>query len=285
MSCLKLHNLFTKIARNIKNDINDRWRMREPGLKQLFCVRPSIIVTPRMISIIIIVLVATFNPGRAKAGVVIEQKITISAPGEPSSVRNRTLMLEGDKEKFQVDEHVSVVIDITNRTATMLNYANKAFRELPLGNVIGTTLDPNYLLYIAFKSTDHTRELAGFKCHDYTGVTYVGPTFTVTTACFSTNAAGSDDFSHFMRLIEGLSGRTISVPAGVPLIIESTRKVNPAFSPPDIPAKEAVKFKTQIAKIPPQVTQTVVTKITSEKLSPDVFNSPAGYTRLGPRLN
>ncbi|MBV8357408.1 MAG: hypothetical protein JO189_05660 [Deltaproteobacteria bacterium] len=256
--------------------------MRETDPNQLCYTVPLSTVNRTMICVIVVVLVTMLNPGRATAGIVVEQRITISAPGEPSLVRNLTLMLQGDKEKFQSNDRASIVIDATKRMATMLDNVNKTFRESPSGSVIGTILDPNHLLYTAFKSTDQTRERLGYKCRDYTGVTYDGPTFTATTTCFSTDTAGSDDFSHFIRLIIGRYGRAISVPAGVPLIIESTRKGNPAFSPPDISAKEAVRFKNIIAKIPPQVTRVEVTKITSEKLSPDVFNIPAGYSRSGP---
>jgi hypothetical protein len=256
--------------------------MRETDPNQLCFTAPLSTVNRTMICIIIIVLITILNPGRAKAGVVIEQRITISAPGEPGSVRNRMLMLQGDKEKIQINDQASVVIDATKRTATMLDHVNKTFREWPSGSVIGTTLDPNRLLYMAFKSADQTRKCLGYKCRDYTGVTYDGPTFAATTACFSTDAAGSDDFSHFIQSIVGSYGRAISVPAGVPLIIESTRRGNPAFSPPDISAEEAVRFKNIIAKIPPQVTRVEVMKITSEELSPDVFKTPAGYARSGP---
>ena len=235
-----------------------------------------------MMSIIIILLVTILNPAMAKAGVVIEQRITFNSPGEPGSVRKRTLMLQGDKERFQIDDRMSIVIDADSRTVAVLDDLNKSVRELPLKRVIGTTRDPNYLLYMAFKSTDKTRELLGFKCRDYTGTAYIGATIAVTTACFSTDAAGSDDFSHFMKSMvrdSGPPGRSISVPAGVPLIIESTLRVNPALASPDIPAQETVRFRNRISKMPPQVTRVVVTKITSEKLSPDKFSSPAGYTR------
>jgi hypothetical protein len=259
--------------------------MRETDANQLCFTAPLSTINRTIICIVMIVLITMLNPERATAGVVIEQRITISAPGEPGSVRNRRLMLQGDMEKFQINDQASVVIDATNRTATMLDYANKTFRELPSESVIGTTLDPNDLLYIAFKGTDQTRDRLGYKCRNYTGVTYDGPTFTATTACFSTNAAGSDDFSHFIQSIVGRYGRAMSVPAGVPLIIESTRRGNLAFSPPGLSAKEAVRFKNIIAKIPPQVTRVEVTKITSEKLSPDVFKTPAGYARSGPGPN
>ena len=259
--------------------------MRDTDPNQLCFAPPLSTVNRTIIYVIIIVLVTILYPGRAKTGVVIEQRITISAPGEPGSVHNRTLMLQGDKEKFQINDQASIVIDATKRTATMLDYVNKTFHELSLRSVIGTTLDPNRLLYTAFKSTDQTHELLGFKCRDYIGVTYDGPTVAATTACFSTDVVGSDDFSHFMQSIVGRSEHpesAISVPPGVPLIIESTRRGNPEFSPPNISAKEVVRLKTRIAKIPPQVTRVEVTKLTSKKLSPDAFNSPAGYVRLGP---
>jgi len=241
-----------------------------------------------MAGIIIILLIAMFNPGTAKAGVVIEQRISIGAPGAPGSVRTSTLMLQDDKEKFQVDDHVSVVIDATDRTVTVLDGTHKSVRELPFKRVKWTSFDPNRLLNVPFKSTDKTRELLGFTCRDYTGASYSGPLMAATTACFSTDAAGSDEFTHFMQLMlrrPGKSGGAVSLPMGVPLIIESTRGVNPSFAPPDVPKEEAARFKSRIAKIPPQVTREEVTKITHEKIPPDAFNTPAGYVRVGREPN
>jgi hypothetical protein len=242
-----------------------------------------------MIVITILLLLAMLNPRIARAGVVIEQRITAGAPGAPGSVRNRTLVLQDDKEKFQIDDRVSVVIDANDRTVTMLDYGQKTFRELPLRVVIGTSLDPNRFLNMAFKSTGKTRELLGFKCRDYAGARYSGPLMAATTACFSPDAAGSDEFSHFMQSMfrrSGKSGGAISFPAGIPLIIESARGVNPSFGvPADVPKEDATRFKNRMAKIPPQITRVEVTKITSEKLSPDAFNTPAGYTRRGREPN
>ena len=64
-----------------------------------------------MIAITIILLVAILSPVMTRAGIIIEQRITVAAAGTPGSVSTRTLMLQDDKEKFQVDDHVSVVID------------------------------------------------------------------------------------------------------------------------------------------------------------------------------
>jgi hypothetical protein len=193
-------------------------------------------------------------------------------------------MLQDDKEKFQVAEDVSVVIDASKRIVTLLDSGHKTFRELPFKTVRGTSLDPDRPLYMSFKSTDKTRELLGFKCRDYTGARYSGPLMAATTACFSADAAGSDEFTHFMQSMFRRSGKSnwaISFPVGFPLIIESMRGVNPSFVPADVTKEEAARFKSRIAKIPPQVTREEVTKITSEKFPPDAFTTPAGYTRLG----
>jgi hypothetical protein len=228
------------------------------------------------------------NVGIAKAGVVIEQRITVGNPGTPGAVRNRTVILQDNKEKFQIDDHVSLVIDANDRTATMLDDRRKTFRELPLRVGMTVGKDPAAFLRMPLKDTHKTRALLGFKCHDYTGATYSGPLMAATTACFSTDAPGSDEFSHFVQSTFGRLGQAggaISVPAGVPLIIESTRGVNPSFWPQDVPKEEALKFKDRISKIPPEITQVEVTKITSKKLLPDVFNVPAGYKLVGRALD
>jgi hypothetical protein len=109
-----------------------------------------------------------------------------------------------------------------------------------------------------------------------------------TNACFSTDPRGSDDFSHFLKLMVQHSRHpdaATSLPAGIPLIIESTRSANPAFALPGFPGDEVASFKSRIAKLPPQVTRVEVTKITSEEFSPDAFNVPAGYTRRGRELD
>jgi len=241
-----------------------------------------------MIGITIILLGATLNPPIAKAGVIIEQRITVGAPGAPGPVRNRTLMLQGDKEKFQIREGISVVIDTNDRTATLLDEAHKMYRELPFRRVIGSSLDPNGPLYLALKTTDKTRELLGFKCRDYAGARYRGPLMAATTACFSTDAPSSEEFSHFLQSTVrhvGPSGASMSVPSGVPLIIEMTRGINRSFVPADVSKEEAERFRSRIAKIPPQVTRVEVTKIEAKQLSPEVFNIPTGYNRVGRALN
>jgi hypothetical protein len=232
-----------------------------------------------------VVLMAAINPGPARAGVVIEQRISVGNGAAPSAVRSRTLMLQDDKEKFQIVNGMTVIIDANDRTVMFLDDKNKIFSELPLRRLIGTSLDPNRDVYQAFKSSNRSRELLGFKCQDYTGERNSGPLLTATTACFSTNATGANDFDHFIKTIVRHSGRLegASIPAGLPLAIESKRGVNTSFVPPDVSVEEAHRFQRQIAHIPTQITRVDVTKITSVKLSTDTFTAPAGYVRRGPR--
>jgi hypothetical protein len=246
------------------------------------CFSPAISST---IGTAMLALIWILASGPARAGVVIEQRVSIGNGATPSSVRNRTLMLQDDKEKFQIVNGMTVVIDANDRTVLFLDDKHKVFSELPLRRLIGTSLDPNRDVYQAFKSSNRSRELLGFKCQDYTGERNSGPLITATTACFSTNATGAHDFDHFIKTIVRHSGRLegASIPAGLPLAIESKHGVNTSFVPPNVSKQEAQRFQRQIAHIPTQITRVDVTKITSVELSTDTFTAPAGYVRRGPR--
>jgi hypothetical protein len=262
--------------------------MRDTDFNRHYPACPSSAANTVMVGMTILLAVAVLDPQTAKAGVVIEQRITVSTPGEPGSVRNRTLILQDNKEKFQIRDGVSIIIDANDRTVNLLDDGHKIFRELPFRKVIGSSLDPNSSLYLAFKTTDKTRELLGFKCRDYAGARYRGPLMASATVCFSTDAPSSKDFSHFVESTiprAAQSSGSISVPAGVPLIIESSKGINPSFVRQDVPKEEAERFRSRIAKIPPQVTRVEVTKIESKQLSPEVFNIPTGYSRIGPEVN
>lgn len=233
----------------------------------------------------LLMLTAMLNLRVALAGVVIEERVTDGASGPKSIVTNRTLMVQDDKEKFLINDHQSLVIDADAGTVTALDDRHMMFRDLPFGKIIGTNMDPNRLLYMAFTNVDNSRKVAGFKCRDYKGVTYAGPLMRATTACFSTGVAGADEFGHFMKSLlqrVGSRARGVSIPAGIPVVVESTHGVNPSFTPVGVADKEALQFKNRIAKIPAQVTREEVIKITSKKLSRDVFSTPRGYTRVGP---
>ncbi|GEM_PF-2286797 len=232
-----------------------------------------------------IVLAAVAAPKNVKAGIVIEQKVTIGNGTSVAREGGQKLMLQGDKEVLLLNDQQSVVIDADAAKVTTIDRGHKLFRELPFRKVMGTSLDPNRFLYLPFKSTGKFERILGVKCEDYKGVKVRGPLMTSVTACFSTEAQGSKTFAHLMKLVVERLGRKaqgVWLPDGLPLMVEATRATNPSFTFPDVPPKDLLQFKQRIAKIPPQVTRQVVTKLTSEKLTPEAFRVPAGYKRVGP---
>jgi hypothetical protein len=240
-----------------------------------------------LVGLIIALVVTLLIPLAAKGGMVIEERVTSGGGKDTSSpVISRKLMVQGYKEKLDINDRLSVIIDASTGIVTLVYNTQKSFRELPLRKAIGTGLDPNRLLYLPFKSTGKTRQALGFKCEEYASAKVRGPLMTTVTACFSTDAVGSDDFTHFMKSLlqrVGGGGQRVSVPGGVPLMIESIHRTNPSYTlPPDVPAKDAAQFKSRIAKIPPQITHVEVTKISSQNLAPEVFTIPSDYTRSGP---
>ena len=74
-----------------------------------------------IVGVAIIVLIAAIDPGSAKAGVIIEQRISVGNGAAPSGVRSRTLMLQDDKEKFQIVNGMTVIIDANDRTVMLLD--------------------------------------------------------------------------------------------------------------------------------------------------------------------
>jgi len=224
------------------------------------------------------------GPGIARAGVIIQERIGLEQSGSPPSVSSRALMIQGEKEKVQVNDHLWMILDATDQTATVVNSGLRAFRQFPLRAIAGSTLDPDRLLYTVFKITSKTHTLLGSKCRDYTANSHGVTMVTATTACFSTGVTGSTDFNRFIRTVlqqRSYGSGAPSIPEGLPLTIESIRTVNPSIVPTDIPKEEAVRFEKRIASIPPEITRVEVTKISAANLAADEFTIPAGYSRIG----
>jgi hypothetical protein len=235
-----------------------------------------------MLSLAVVLLAAIFNAASAAGGVVIEQKIALSSQGVPPKVRTRTLMIQGGQEKFELDQHRSVVLDAKSQTATVLNNVRRTFEEMPLNKVTGSPGDPNYSLYSGLTSTGKMRDVLGLRCRDYSGSRHPGSFILATTACLSTDAAGAPEFSEFIKIVGQASSKRSApstIPFGVPLLIDSSLSVDPAFGPSELSAREAKRLRTAILKLPPQVMHTVVTRIISQTLPPETFTPPPGYTR------
>jgi capsule polysaccharide export protein KpsE/RkpR len=73
------------------------------------------------------------------------------------------------------------------------------------------------------------------------------------------------------------------VPDGVPLKIDSTRKIT-HVSMPGMSPEQAAKVNQMLAKRPPTVTHMTVTKVRTEKLTAASFAPPAGYQKQEMRM-
>src|SRR5262249_16776866 len=136
-----------------------------------------------------------------------------------------------------------------------------------------------------FKKTGTSREIAGYKCQDYTGGGHVMAGEYSIKECFSKDAPGAAEFAAFQKAVAsklksvgGAPASSNEIPDGVPLASDSTTKMG-RISLPGLPPERAAKINEMMAKRPPVTTKTVVTKIESQHLSDDSFVVPAGYTK------
>lgn len=213
------------------------------------------------------------------AGVVVdEQQVIDSGNGQPTS-QNVTLMIEGNKQKTQVGEN-TMVVDLDKGTRTIMNSGQRTFIELPFppNRPMAAEMNP-----MTFKKTGGHATVAGYSCDEYSGSASMGGNQSSLKACFSTAAPGASDFTAFnKKMAEKVKGTALEMmghlPDGAPLKLETTTKIT-NVSMPGMSPEQTAKINEMLAKRPPTVTHTTVTKISTRKLSADNFSVPAGYTR------
>lgn len=227
--------------------------------------------------------------GAAHAGVVVEeQEIVNRGTGQPQT-HNRTVMIEGNKQKMVMDRE-TVVTDLDKGVMYMLDPQHKTYLELPFpphGRMAAMMAGAGAST-LNFKKTGSRATVAGYSCDEYNGTgNMMGNQYTV-KGCFSTKAPGSADFTAFQRKMEvKVKGTpmemTGSIPDGVPLKLDSRTKLT-HVSVPGMSPEQAAKLNQMLAGRPPVVTETTVTKIASRSLTADTFTVPAGYTKQEMRM-
>jgi hypothetical protein len=217
------------------------------------------------------------------AGVVMTQDIVTSS-GSSSSTDNRTVMIEGNKQKVVMREQ-TIVLDLDGGKMIVLNPATKTYTELPfpptgqmatmMQNVGGVNLD--------FKKTGATQTMLGYRCQqfDSTAKSPMGE-FTA-SGCFSSEAPGAAQYAAFTQHLEkkfadaGMAKTTGNQPDGVPIKLDTTTKLT-NFSIPGMPPEQAEKLKSMMANRRPTISKTTTTSIKTADLPSDTFGIPAGYS-------
>ena len=226
-----------------------------------------------------ICLTMALSAAAASAGVVIDEQVTTN--GGPMRVHH--LFIQGRKEKV-VGNHNTVVIDLDNGTMTIIQPALKSFAQVPFPMRGMATAGPNGPLNMNFTKSGGSETIAGYSCGKYSGAGKTAMAEVSTNVCFSTAAPGADEYTAFnkamaekLRSIGAMAG---TIPAGIPLKMESTQKMVSLSMPGMSPDQEA-RLKAMLANRPPQVTNTLVTKVATQALPSETFAIPAGYARRG----
>lgn len=224
----------------------------------------------------------------AVAGVVIQEK-EISTGGPQHQSAQRTVMVQGNKEKLITPPHV-FIIDLDHGVMYMLDEARKTYGEMPFppSGIAAQLIGGPAVHTTNFARNGKSRTIAGYKCDEYVGSgRYMMADYHI-VRCVSAKAPGAKEFNAFqeamlakLKAVSG--GLPAKLPAGVPLVEDTTAKIvlrgpEMAKLPPDV----AERLKKRFANRPPVVTKIEVTKITTEKLSDNDFRPPADFIKSAP---
>jgi hypothetical protein len=218
------------------------------------------------------------------AGVVVtEQEVIDQGNGHPVT-RNRTVMIQGNKQKM-VTDRAQVVTDLDLGKMYLINPEKKQYVEMPFppqGPM--AQMMARRMSTLSFKKTGApSKTISGYSCEQYAGAgSMMGNQYSV-NGCFSTKAPGARDFDAFQKTMAAkVKGTSMAmqgeVPDGVPIQLDSTTKIT-NFSMPGMSPEQSAKLKTMLANRPPVVSKTTVQQIASKDLPADTFTVPAGFTK------
>ena len=217
----------------------------------------------------------------AQAGVVLHETETLDRGSGHTETQDRTVMVQGNQQKTITDRSV-VLIDLDKGFMYVINPGRKAYVEMPfppqgkMGQLMAQRMAA-----MNFKPTGKHNTIAGYPCDEYRGGGDTGSSQYSVIGCFSKSAPGAADFTEFQKAMASkLHGdaATAGIPNGVPLEVTSTTKLT-SVNMPGMSADQAAKIKETLAKRPPVVNKTVVTKVELQQLAASEFAIPADYQK------
>ena len=225
----------------------------------------------------------------ATAGVVIsETESTVSGmpAGQTPPSHQRTLMIEGKRQKMVLDGGRSVIFDIDKSTMDIIDPTQKNYIEMPFPphGMMAQSVGGPGMHIDQFNKAGTSRKVAGYKCDDYKGTGKMPMGELSMVDCVSANAPGAAEYNAFQsammsKLKEAQpSSMPNKIPEGIPLAQEVTTKWG-AVNMPNLPPAAQEQIKKQLANRPPMVSKTEVTKVESKKIADSEFAVPAGFTK------
>ena len=219
----------------------------------------------------------------AIAGVVINETESIVS-GQPPKSRDRTVMIEGNKEKMIMDNR-EIITDLDKGTMFIVEPDKKTYVEMPFPpqGMMGQAAGGLAMHAMNFTKTGKSRTVAGNKCDEYSGAGKFAMGEYTIISCIASKAPGAEEFSKFQKammakLKDTQMALTSNIPDGVPMAQDVTTQMHP-FNMPNLPPEAAAQMKQQMANRPPTVTKSEVSKVESKKIASSEFEIPAGYTK------
>jgi hypothetical protein len=217
----------------------------------------------------------------AQAGVVLQETETVDRGSGKPETQDRTVMVQGNQQKTTTDRS-QVLIDLDKGFMYVISPPRKAYVEMPfppqgrMGQLMAQRMAA-----MNFKATGKHSTVAGYPCDEYKGGGDMGGSQYSVVGCFSPTAPGAADFTSFQKAMASkLHGTAASatIPDGVPLEVTSTTKMT-SFNMPGMNPDQAKKIQEMLAKRPPVVSKTVVTKVALQQIAATDFAVPAGYQK------
>ena len=225
------------------------------------------------------VAILAMGAAAANAGVILDQETTANLQTGATS-NKRTIMIEGNKQKV-IDGRHTVITDLDRGLMIMIDPGSKTYMEMPFPPTgrLAAMMQGSGSFKIDFKKTDKQKTVSGYKCLEYVGSGHMTMGDYTVIGCFSKNAPGAAAYTAFDKAIEGkLKGTPMETggerPEGVPLILDSSTRINPGAIP-GLPPEQAKEMAHQ----PPHTTTTRAISIKAATLPASTFAVPAGYTK------
>jgi hypothetical protein len=211
--------------------------------------------------------IAMLTGGIARAGVVVEEQLTVDRGSGTPTANQMTVMVQGNKQKSVLGGgQQESITDLDQGTLTQISNARKMYIQRALFPPKGTVMPPNANKpTLSFKKTGGHEKIAGYACDDYTGTRKQGDNEVTVTGCFSTTAPGATNFTAFQKtLTDKVKGTPMALMAN---------------TPPGIPLKIDAEQKS--AGNPSIVThrRMMVTKVTERDLPAITFQVPKDYVK------
>jgi hypothetical protein len=236
-------------------------------------------------------VVAASAPARAGVVITETESLVSGAPnGQTPQPRERTMMIEGNKQKMVMEGNRSVIFDMDKGTMDIIDPAQKNYIEAPFPprGMMAQGIGGPGLHASQFTKTGNSRTVAGFKCDDYNGSGKMAMGDFTMVYCVSNKVPGAKDYTAFQKaMMSKLKDSSVTMPAnipdGIPLVQDTTTKMS-TINMPNLPPAAAEQLRQQFANRPPIVTKTEVSKVEEKKIAASEFEIPAGFTKRETRM-